>query len=310
MSFLIVQITQALHVADRKPSNLTIEQLVDSETQSLFHLSQELQKQDEHAIDALFASHDCEHVYLDVGTNIGIQIRKLYEPQKFEGAPALKYFEEWFGPAPHCHVCAIGFEPNPRHKAYLEDMEHKLTAAGAGVLVFKDAAGTMDSSESFNMGFYKGDDLYNVEPNVAANVMMGNSDVKPDQQSLVRAIDLGRIIRYVDRKLKDRNHGNRKSSRIVMKMDIEAVEFEVLPHLMLDETLCMVNYGFLEVHTHTFYREWQKRWGQGLSGLFYNQTVTNTEDCPGRTKIFDVDDETSCCGPGAKKPWPTGSVCK
>ena len=31
-------------------------------------------------IDALFDRHRCIHAYLDVGTNIGVQIWKIYEP--------------------------------------------------------------------------------------------------------------------------------------------------------------------------------------------------------------------------------------
>ena len=36
-------------------------------------------------VDALFTRHGCVHAYLDVGTNIGVQIRKLYEPHKYPG---------------------------------------------------------------------------------------------------------------------------------------------------------------------------------------------------------------------------------
>ena len=35
------------------------------------------------AIDALFTQYQCEHAYLDVGTNLGVQIRRLYEPTKY-----------------------------------------------------------------------------------------------------------------------------------------------------------------------------------------------------------------------------------
>ena len=39
----------------------------------------------------------CQHVFLDVGSNIGIQIRKLYEPQLFPGAFILPVFNSLFG---------------------------------------------------------------------------------------------------------------------------------------------------------------------------------------------------------------------
>ena len=41
----------------------------------------------------------CYHVYLDVGSNIGMQTRKLYEPQLFnQGDPPVKaLYEKLFG---------------------------------------------------------------------------------------------------------------------------------------------------------------------------------------------------------------------
>ena len=39
----------------------------------------------------------CYHVYLDVGSNIGVQVRKLYQPQYYPGAAALNVFKEAFG---------------------------------------------------------------------------------------------------------------------------------------------------------------------------------------------------------------------
>ncbi len=41
----------------------------------------------------------CWHVYLDVvdvGSNIGVQVRKLFEPHLYPGAPVLYVYESWF----------------------------------------------------------------------------------------------------------------------------------------------------------------------------------------------------------------------
>ena len=40
----------------------------------------------------------CYHVYLDLGTNTGVQIRKLFEPHKFPSADVLPIFDKYFGP--------------------------------------------------------------------------------------------------------------------------------------------------------------------------------------------------------------------
>lgn len=74
----------------------------------LTHLSR-LSREDEARLDALFASHKCTHAYLDVGSNIGVQLRKLYEPRKYRGASVLPIFDAHFG-ADRCRVCAIGVE--------------------------------------------------------------------------------------------------------------------------------------------------------------------------------------------------------
>lgn len=91
------------------------------------------------------------------------QIRKIYEPDKYcqgdgckgggyGGAKALPLFEKHFGPAPRCHVCSIGFEPNPNHGKRLDEVETRLRAAGAGVLIFRVAAGAADGTMKFAAG--------------------------------------------------------------------------------------------------------------------------------------------------------------
>lgn len=40
----------------------------------------------------------CLHVFLDLGSNRGLQIRKLYEPHTFPLAPIQPLYEKFFGP--------------------------------------------------------------------------------------------------------------------------------------------------------------------------------------------------------------------
>ena len=96
-------------------------------------------------IASLLARHNCTGVYLDFGSNIGVQIRKLFEPHKFEGAQVLPLFTEVFGEE-RCRTCAIGIEPNPRHTRRLDQLESRLGAVGAGVLVLRGAATTSEGS--------------------------------------------------------------------------------------------------------------------------------------------------------------------
>jgi len=86
----------------------------------------------------------CYHVYLDVGSNIGIQVRKLFEPQLFPDAPALALFDTYFGTIDDNRaklVCAVGFEPNPRHTSQLKNIEAAHSACGWRSYFYTDTAG-------------------------------------------------------------------------------------------------------------------------------------------------------------------------
>lgn len=91
----------------------------------------------------------CFHVYLDVGSNVGVQVRKLFESELYPDAPVLKVFDHYFGSPSekgwqfelfkmvtswnvvleirmivgtrdNRAVCAVGFEPNPHHSKHLK----------------------------------------------------------------------------------------------------------------------------------------------------------------------------------------------
>ena len=104
---------------------------------------------DERAIYKLVSAFGCTAAYVDVGTNIGVQIRKLFEPHKYRGSEGTRVFEQNFGPPPHCDVCAIGMEPNPRHAARLRRLERQLTRAQAPVAILLAAAATADGQARF-----------------------------------------------------------------------------------------------------------------------------------------------------------------
>jgi hypothetical protein len=70
----------------------------------------------------------CRYIYFDVGSNIGVQVRKLFQPELYPGAKILPHFEQYFG-SPEFRrrndsgVCAIGFEANPSHAKRLKGLE-------------------------------------------------------------------------------------------------------------------------------------------------------------------------------------------
>jgi hypothetical protein len=64
----------------------------------------------------------CRLLYLDVGTNRGVQIRKLFEPHLYPKAPVLEVYDEIFGTnrSSMKDLCAVGWEPNIHHAPFLK----------------------------------------------------------------------------------------------------------------------------------------------------------------------------------------------
>jgi len=59
---------------------------------------------------------ECIHVFIEIGSDkdAGMQIRKLFEPQLFQGDPALSIYQRYFGPPETRqpkNICAVGFYP-------------------------------------------------------------------------------------------------------------------------------------------------------------------------------------------------------
>jgi hypothetical protein len=91
----------------------------------------------------------CFHIYLDVGSNVGIQVRKLFEPNLYPDASVLKVFDSYFGPTNadgtrNETVCAIGFEPNPRHSPALKEIESAHRTCGWRTHFYTEVAAAHD----------------------------------------------------------------------------------------------------------------------------------------------------------------------
>lgn len=108
----------------------------------------------------------CEKVYLDLGTNIGVQIRKLFEPLQYDGPRdgrrelsnhAEPFFASAFGEPgsdDRNRACAIGMEPNPGFATRLDALERSYREQGwrvhilkAGILGGSDQTGGFSADE-------------------------------------------------------------------------------------------------------------------------------------------------------------------
>ena len=111
----------------------------------------------------------CYHVYLDVGSNIGIQIRKLFEPEKYPNATVHSIFNQNFGSIEERRhnsledgsaICAVGFEPNSHHTSYLKKIESAYQNCGWNVKMLTETA----ASNHNGIGrFYTDESYQNME---------------------------------------------------------------------------------------------------------------------------------------------------
>lgn len=222
-------------------------------------------------IEKLIAAHGCRSAYIDVGTNVGMQVRKVYEPGLYaqDGrrlradarAAArdgyLELFDAAFGEARSrsCNVCVIGMEPNPRHRPHLVALQGALRDAGAGVLVLPAAASTISGA---NLTFHT---QAQAGGSRAAALEDQGATASPLWKGLharnvpatmlkrtvsVPTVDLAEVILRTRRALA--RNGNRQLTRIVMKLDVETSEYHLLPHLILSQALCTVDDVVIEFH--------------------------------------------------------------
>ena len=284
-------------------------------------------------IDAFFDRHDCSNgLYLDVGTNRGVQLRKLYEPELFlakntrdqsipqamlagfmhEMRATMQLMNESFGPTPRCGVCAIGVEPNPSHYDHLKQVTRNLRAMGyAAYVVFaaaSTAAGTAQLGNRDQSRFAGG--LNSPSLGLAANILPSRGSTKEHTHAgaaknattvTVPTIDLAHLMRHLLRRLdrhRDSTLARPTSLPVVMKMDVEGVEYELLPHLLKAEgsPLCRVRHLIYEFHPENV--------GMNVSEGFALEERFKTDvaaACKGHCPMIRLDDEYGRFG---YQPWP------
>ena len=181
---------------------------------------------------------NCTLFYIDVGTNIGVQIRKLYEPSRYPNAPVLAIFDKYFGDR-RGEVCAIGIELNPSHTSRLIALEsHYRADCGYNVKIFTETAASARNEE--NTTFWSDNAWDHLEWGASIHKTANHVDGTPQ---IVKAMNLARFLR---------EEIIPHARTIVMKLDVEGAEREILPHLVLSGALCSIDLAFMELHSLSF----------------------------------------------------------
>ena len=208
----------------------------------------------------------CRYVYIDMGTNIGIQIRKLYEPHLYPNAPVLPLFQEMFGNSSN-EVCSVGFEANPLHDSYLKEFEAYCLKRGWRVKIFTSTAVSVTDG---NVTFF-------IHPGDEKNNQWGASLEAGGKTANVTVPSIN-IVAWMKKTVLNRKlPPGLLPSKVMMKTDIEGHDQAVLANLLLSSLYCSIDLIYGEHLVAEF---------QNAVALFQRYS----EWC--KTKLIYMDDES------------------
>ncbi|GBF98964.1 hypothetical protein Rsub_12610 [Raphidocelis subcapitata] len=189
-------------------------------------------------------------IYLDIGTNLGVQIRKLYDPWQFPGAKVLGLYNATYGGHNRSGVCALGVEANPVHTPYLNTLNAFFARKGYQALVL---TGTAASIRAGKVTFYLDHDSpveWGASLTKGAWQRNGNTTVN---KASIAALNLPAFVADIIRPLLleiQQETGRRPPAG--MKLDVEGAEYALLPALITNGGLCDLSMVYMEAHTEEF----------------------------------------------------------
>lgn len=186
------------------------------------------------------------------GTNVGVQLRKLYDPWQFPEAKVLGLFNNTYG-TDRAQVCALGIEANPVHTPYLKKLNAYFQRKGYQAIVLTEMAASINMRQvTFHM-----DHGSPVEwgASLAAGSWQRQSK-NATNTATVTTIDLPLFVTDVVRPMVRQEHQETGARPPVgMKMDVEGEEYALLPGLITSGALCDLSMIYLETHKLDFRTE-------------------------------------------------------
>merc|ERR1712156_765721 len=227
----------------------------------------------------------CRHVYLDMGTNAGVQIRKLYQPHLFPNASVLPIFDKFFGPIGTRDlktICTVGFEPNIMHYETLKQLEKHYHDCGWRVYI--NLGTGVGKEEKMNVP-YTHKKVWNCPGR--------NMGCDEGTRSNVRQIRIADFIKDV---VASRRFENSLANptpyppSVVMKLDVEGRELDVVPDLVMSGALQHIDHIHVDWtrdnYTDTTLIDELSSAMDTLSRLGKDRTLLRT------TEVSGLDDET------------------
>merc|ERR1740121_965944 len=211
----------------------------------------------------------CTSIYLDLGSNIGVQVRKLFEPKLYPDAPVLALYDEAYGPpqarrAPGnvSGLCALGFEPNPTHHPRLLQIEQAYAEKGWRVHFYHFAVAYEDGSAEFTID---SEALYH---DWGAKLALSQQRMSEPMDVTVKTISFGLFLKTLPVSA---------GTVRLMKMDIEGAEWDAVASMKEYSVMCSdnVNTCLFENHTWGSTAHWNH--DQTLDAV---QSLSASQSCP------------------------------
>ncbi|EOD40880.1 hypothetical protein EMIHUDRAFT_222266 [Emiliania huxleyi CCMP1516] len=184
----------------------------------------------------------CVNVFVDAGASIGVHTRFLFEPAFYNDSKFVAVFDRVFGVDRNL-TCSLGFEPNPIHKARHEKMQRVYARMGWRYTFFPMALGTASEELVFHEN---GDFEDNGKDNeywgfgvTNFNEAFRGASNRTGQNLIVRvpSVSFDEILSQISRRAMPSIHPR---GRVIVKMDIEGLEFAVVPQVVASGNLCRV----------------------------------------------------------------------
>lgn len=242
----------------------------------------------------------CYHVFLDVGSNVGVHARFIYEPNQYPNIlnTTKDIFSEHFGAADTRDprdICVFAFEPNPVHQERHQKLKEAYGAVG--IRYHPIMAGV--SNADGNLTFYHQGGVKEAENNEwgFSTTEFRTKDEKEAVEVPVLRLKSWLEDNIYERMIPEKTFGGeetlKKDPSVVMKMDIEGTEYQVLPDLMATGVLCnTVNFLFGEWHTAANFKILMAKYENW--NLYLEQVMnifSNVDGCK-LEKFLDFDDES------------------
>lgn len=235
----------------------------------------------------------CKRYYVDIGTNTGSQVHKLYNASC--GGLVQGIFSKHFGDDRR-DVCTIGIEPNPKHSRTLDAVERHYVSSGIHVRFIKAAADVEDGTATLSMN--EPESLGRVHNwwRAALDTHHGRHserETRSGEHFNVSTVNIAAILNSLP-----------KHATVVAKMDAEGHETKLLPHLVETRALCRVAEMYIETHGKeaqtTLLRYVNSTAPVSRTRRTIKWTVNKelaAEGCA--TTLTQMDDEYPCDGPPA-----------